>query len=237
MVIMKKNALRIVVAFAVVLSLGGAACSYAATTDESELRLRSVSGEIAYVDAKLGELRLEGEETQKRRYPTEFRINQEATIVTDPQDLKFLTIKDLKRGQHVTVEFNWIQGNWRDPTVATKIIAFPMAELVLQEVTGELESIDGINGTLLIEKRPLQGEDGKFDLLYFVFDPRQITVMKAPSMEPVRIVLTPGDIINVQYWVGDGARHAEAITQITAVPVNKSMTTTTTTTSTTVIKK
>jgi len=236
MIIMKKNILKkerrafnaILIALAVALSFGWTARANAATA-ESDLRLRSVSGEIAYVDAKLGELRLEGEETRNRRYPTEFKMNPEATIVTDPKDEKFLGIKDLKEGQHVTVEFNWIRGNWRDETVASKIIAFPMPELVIQEVTGELEAIDGVNGTLIIEERPLTGQGGRVNLVYFVFDPRNIVVMRSPSPESVRLVLNPGDIVKVEYWVGDGERHARAITQITAAPVTKSTTTTTTT--------
>ncbi len=211
-----------------VLTLGGSTQAYA-----SEKNLRSVSGEIEYVDVKLGELKLEGETTKNRRYPTEFRLNSQETIVTDPTDKKFLNVKDLKVGQHVTVEFNWVRGEWREPAIALKIIAFAMPELVSMEVTGELEAIDAQAGTLIVERKPLLGEEGRIDLVYFVFDPRYIVAMRAPSIKPARLVFNPGDIVKVGYVVRDGKRYATSITLISAAP-EITNTTTTTTTSTTV---
>jgi hypothetical protein len=222
----------ILIGFLGVLFLGGLVQAYAAS-DEPKERLRSVSGEIAFIDVKLGKLQLEGEETRSRRYPTEFRINLNDTRVTDPSDTKFLVIKDLKVGQHVTVEFDWIRGGWREPAMALKIIAEPMPEPVSQEATGEIEAIDVQAGTLIIEQKPLAREGGEGNLLYFVFEPNDIAVMKAPDVQPVQLDLKPGDIVKVEYVVRDGRRHARSITLISAAP-KTTRTTTTTTTSTTV---
>jgi hypothetical protein len=222
----------IVVVFLSVLMLGGSVLVYAVPS-ESEKKLRSVSGEIAYVNVKLGKLQLEGEPTKNLRYPTEFRINQEATNVTDPTDKKFLTIKDLRAGQHVAVEFNWVQGEWEEPAIALKITAYPMPEPVLQEATGEFEAIDLQVGTIIISQKSLSGEEGKRNFLYFVFEPKDIVVMKAPNMDPVQLDLRPGDIVKIEFVVSEGQRHARSITLLQAAPETTSTTTTTTTTTST----
>ena|GEM_PF-741250 len=213
------------------LMLGGAVRAYATPT-ESEKNLRSVSGEIAYVNVKLGKLQLEGEATRNRRYPTEFRINQEATNVTDPTDKKFLSIKDLKVGQHVAVEFNWVQGEWKEPTIALKITAYPMPAPILREAVGQLEVIDAQAGTLIISQKSLPGVIGSGNLYFFVFEPKTVVVMRAPSMQPVELVVKPGDMIKVEFVIRDGMRHIRSITLLQAAPETTSTTTTTTTTST-----
>jgi len=98
-------------------------------------RTIKVSGEISLIDVKLGKLQLERNASQDRRDPTEYRINQDATRVTDPTDKKFLKLEDLKVGQHVTVEFDYIQGEWKEAPSAKKIIANPMSAAVPQEAS------------------------------------------------------------------------------------------------------
>jgi hypothetical protein len=213
-----------------VLLFGGFVLSYAATA-ESDTKMRSVSGEITWIDVKLGKLQLKSDAGQDTRGITEYRINQDETRVTDPSDKKFLVIKDLRVGQHVTIKLIDSYGE----TMARKIIAEPMSEPVLQEVTGELEAIDVQAGTLIVEQKPLSNEGEKGNLYYFVFEPNDILVMKAPSKESVRLEVNPGDLVRVEYVVKDGKRHARSITLLKAAPETTS-TTTTTTTSTTVTR-
>ncbi|MFA5145647.1 MAG: hypothetical protein WC723_06585 [Candidatus Omnitrophota bacterium] len=213
-----------------ILFFGGLVGVHAAGV-ESNIKMRSVSGEISWIDVKLGLLQLKSDAGQDTRGITEYRINQDETRVTDPTDKKFLVIKDLRAGQHVTIKLIDSRGE----TMARKIIAEPMPEPVLQEIIGELEAIDAGAGTLIVEQKPLPSEGGKGDLLYFVFEPRDIVVMKSPSTQPVRLELKPGDLLKVEFVVKDGKRHARSITLLQAAPETTS-TTTTTTTSTTVIR-
>jgi hypothetical protein len=213
-----------------VLFFGGLVVVYAAPV-ESNTKMRSVAGEIVWIDVKLGLLQLKSDAGQDTRGITEYRINQNETRVTDPSDTKFLVIKDLQAGQHVTIKLIDSPGE----TMARKIIAEPMPEPVFQEVTGELEAIDVGAGTLIIEEKPLPNEGGKGNLSYFVFEPQTIVVMKAPSTQPVRLELNPGDLVQVEFVVKDGKRHARSITLLSAAPETTS-TTTTTTTSTTVTR-
>ena len=197
----------------------------AAEPVKSRPDIRKISGEIAWIDVKLGKLQLNIDAGQYMSGTAEYRINQDQTRVTDPTDKKFLVIKDLRAGQHVTIEFI----NGPGEIIAQKIIAEPMLEPVFQVVTGELESIDVQAGTLVIEQRPVPNEGGKGDLYDFVFEPRSIVVMKSPSMQPVELVLRPGDIVKVEFIVRDGKRHARSITLLSAAPDTTSTTTTTTT--------
>lgn len=200
----------------------------------SNAKVVPVSGQIALVDVKLGKLQLAADASRNRRDPIEYRINKDTTRVTDPTDKKFLKLEDLRVGQYVVVEFNYVPGEWVDVPVAQKIIASPIPEPIFQAVTGELEAIDVQAGTLVIEQRPLPSEGGTGDLYYFVFDPRTIVVMKSPSMQPVELYLNPGDLVQVEFVVKDGKRYARSITLLSAATGTTS--TTTTTTSTTVIR-
>jgi hypothetical protein len=213
-----------------VLFFSGLVRVYAAGV-ESNKKMRSVSGEIAWIDVKLGLLQLKSDAGQDTRGITEYRINQDETRVTDPSDKKFLVIKDLQAGQHITIELIDSDGE----TMARKIIAEPMPEPVFQEVIGELEAIDAEAGTLTIEQKPLLKEGEKGDLYYFFFEPKEIVVMRSPSTQPVRLELKPGDLVQVEYVEKDGKRHARSITLLQAAPETSS-TTTTTTTSTTVTR-
>ncbi|MFA5389213.1 MAG: hypothetical protein WC312_05610 [Candidatus Omnitrophota bacterium] len=200
-----------------------------AASDKAEnVRVIQVSGEIAQVDVKLGKLELELDASQDRKHPTMYKINQNDTRVVDPSDKKFLKLEDLRIGQHVTIEFNYMQGELGMDPVAQKIIAEPMPMPIFQEAFGELKAIDAQYGTFTLEERPVTG-----NLTYFVYDPNNIIVMQSPSMEPVRLVLKPGDLVKVEYVVKDEKRHARSITLYTVLPAPAGTTTTTTTTTTT----
>lgn len=98
-----------------VLLLGGSV--QAATVESRPIRLASlatsqpvpaasfVSGEISWVDVNLGKLQLKEEGLRGDWMTTEYRINQQATNVTDPSDRQFLTLEDLRSGQQVRIEF------------------------------------------------------------------------------------------------------------------------------------
>jgi hypothetical protein len=185
----------------------------------------SVSGTIEWIDVKLGKLKLDADEGQDTRGITEYRINKDQTRVTDPSDKKFLVIKDLRAGQHVTIEVKNSYGE----NLIRKIIAEAIPEPVFQEAIGELEAIDMQAGTLVIERRPLSDEGRKGDLVYFVFDPNSIVLMRTPGKQPVQLELNPGDVVQVEFVVRDGTRHARSITLLSSSSETTSTTTTTTT--------
>jgi hypothetical protein len=212
-----------------VLFFGGLAQVYAAPV-ESNTKMRSVSGKISLIDVKLGKLQLKSDAGQDDRGMVEYAINQDETRVTDPSDKKFIVIKDLRVGQHITVKLI----DSPEETLIREIIAEPMPEPVLQEATGELEAIDVGAGTLIIAEELLPSEGGKGKLTYFVFDSKDIVVMRSPSTQPVQLELRPGDLVKVEFVVKDGKRHARSITLLKSAPETMSTTTTTTTTSTTV---
>jgi hypothetical protein len=118
----------IVVGVIGVLFFGGLAQVFAASV-ESNTKMRSVSGKISKIDVRLGLLKLDADAGQNTRGISEYRINQDETRVTDPSDKKFLVIKDLKVGQHVTVKLI----DQYQEIMIRKIIAEPMPEPVLSK--------------------------------------------------------------------------------------------------------
>ncbi len=207
-----------------VLFFGGLAQVSAAQVG-SNTKMRSVSGEISSIDVKLGLLKLDSDAGQDTRGITEYRINQDETRVTNPSDKKFLVIKDLRVGQHVTVKLI----DSPKETMVREIIAEPMPEPLYQEITGELQAIDTQAGTLVIQQIPLLNEEGKGKLYYFVFEPNDIVTMQAPSRQSVQLKLNPGDLVKVEYAVKDGKRHAHSIMLLKKASETKRTTTTTTT--------
>ena len=121
-------------------------------------------------------------------------------------------------------------------TSTRKIIVEPTPAPAMQEATGELEAIDIQAGTLMIEQKSLPSGTGENNLFFFVFEPKDIVIMRAPSIEPVQLALNPGDIVNVKFMVSDGKRHARSIALLTPAPETASTIKTTTTVSTTVTK-
>jgi hypothetical protein len=211
-----------------VLFFGGLA-QVSATQVESNTKMRSVSGEISSIDVKLGVLKLNSDIGQDDRGIREYKINQDETRVHNPSDNKFLVIKDLQVGQHITIKLI----DSPKETMARTIVAESMPEPAYQEITGELQAIDTQAGTLVIQQSPLPNEEEKGKLLYFVFAPNDIVIMQAPSMQPVQLELKPADLVKVEYSVKEGKRHAHSIVLLKAASETTS-TTTTTTTSTTV---
>jgi len=199
-----------------------------ASVKAEDAKVVQVSGKIAQIDVKLGKLQLELDASKDRKDPTRYNINKNDTRVVDPTDKKFLKLEDLRVDQHVKLEFNYIQGELGIEPVAQKIIAEPMPEPIIQEASGELKVIDAQSGTFSIEEKP-----GTGNLSHFVYEPKDIIVMQSPSLEPVRLVLKPGDLVKVEFVVKSGNRYARSITLYPALPVTAS-TTTVTTTSTTV---
>ena len=189
-----------------------------------------VSGKIAEIDVKLGKLQLEKDSPQNRKDSSKYNINKNDTRVVDPLDKEFLKLEDLRVGQHVTVEFNYIQGELGIEPTAQKIIAEPMPEPIIQEASGELKAIDAQSGTFTIEEKP-----GTGNLSYFVYEPKDIIVMQSPSMEPVRLVLKPGDLVKVEFVVKGVNRYARSVMLYPVLPVPASTTTTTTTSTTTTL--
>jgi len=194
--------------------------------------VKYISGEITWVDVKLGGLQLRDEAPPGTRSITEYRMNQQTTNVTDPSDKKFLTLGDLRPGQLVAIEFEMVGSEGEK--MARKITLESTPEPVFREAFGELEAIDANAGTFVLEERPVaRREGGRGDLSYFLFEPRSIVVMQSPSREPVRLELRPGDPVKVEYTLKDGKRWAHSITFYSAFPEVIDRTTTTTSVTTT----
>lgn len=104
--------------------------------DQAEnVKVIQVSGEIEQINVALGKLQLKEDASRDRKDPVKYNINQNDTRVVDPGDKKFFKLEDLQAGQHVTIEFNYIQGELGMDPVAQKIIAEPIPALVLPETT------------------------------------------------------------------------------------------------------
>ncbi len=185
-----------------------------------------VSGEVTWVDVKLGKLQLKKDASPNTGEILEYRITKDETRVTNPSDKKFLTIEDLQAGQHVTVDV--IDG--QEDKIVQKITTEPVPVSDLQIALGELQAIDLTAGTLVLQERSRIGEEGTSHLSQFVFEPKDIIVMQSPSIQPVQLALNTGDVLKVEYVVSDGKRHLRTITRYS--PKMTSTTTTTTTTTT-----
>lgn len=118
----------ILMGFLGVLFLGGLT-RVSAVGVTADTKMRSVSGEISRIDVKLGSFQIKTDAGQDAKGITEYTTNQDETRVTDPADEKFLVIKDLRVGQHITIELIDSPGE----TMARKIIAQPMPEPVLPD--------------------------------------------------------------------------------------------------------
>ncbi len=184
-----------------------------------------ISGEIGWVDIQLGRLEL-NKETPKGTKTTAYRISQTETRVTDPADLKFLGVDDLRAGQNVIIEV--VDG--KEDRIVPKIIVEPMPASEYQQAFGEIKAIDASAGTFAVEERVRIGQEERSRTSYFVFDPKDIVVMHSPSKEPVELLLKPGDVVKVEFVELNGKQQARYITLYS--PVTTSTTTTTTTTTT-----
>ena len=109
----------ILIGFLGILIFGGLA-QISAAQEDANTRMHRVSGEISWIDVKLGRLQLKSDAGQD---VTKYRINQHETRVTDPTDKMFLKLEDLQVGQHVTLELIARRGE----TMVRNIIANPMS--------------------------------------------------------------------------------------------------------------
>lgn len=184
------------------------------------------SGEITWIDTKLGKLELKNDTSPNKGEVTGYRISENETRVTDPKDKKFLTIEDLQPGQHVIIDIVIDE----EEKIVQKITADPRPSSEYQESYGKIEAIDAVAGTFTLSGRQIESDMGGNNLSYFVFDPNNILVMQSPSDQPVRIILKSGDVVKVEYAVRDRKQQAYSITLYS--PKYKSITTTTTTTTT-----
>ncbi len=184
-----------------------------------------VSGEIGWVDVQLGKLELNKETPQGTR-TTAYKISQNETRVTDPADVKFLNVGDLRAGQYVTIEV----ADGQVDKIVPKIVVEPMPASEYQLAFGEIKSIDAAAGTLVVEERVRIGQEEVTRSSNFVFDPQTIVVMHSPSKQPVALVLKPGDVVKVEFVVRDGKQQARYITLYSPVTTTTVTTTTTTTT-------
>lgn len=191
-----------------------------------QAHVSQVSGEITWVDVNLGKLQLKNDASPNTGEILEYRITKDETRVTNPSDKKFLTIEDLQAGQHVTVDV--IDG--QEDKIVQKITTEPVPVSDFQIALGQLQVIDLAAGTLVLEERPMIGEEGTRHLSYFVFEPKDIVVMQSPSIQPVQLVLSPGDVLKVEYVVVNGKRHLRSITRYSPRVTSTTTTTTITTT-------
>ncbi|HSV43420.1 MAG TPA: hypothetical protein VLJ10_02605 [Candidatus Bathyarchaeia archaeon] len=190
--------------------------------------VRRISGEIGWVDVQLGKLEL-NKETPKGTETTTYRITQNETRVTDPKDEKFLNVADLRAGQNVTLEVV----NHQEGEIVPKIIVEPVPVSEFQQSFGELKAVDASAGTLVVEERVRIGQEEISRSSDFVFDPQTIVAMRSPSKKPVELMLTPGDVVKVEFVERGGKKQARYITVYSPVATNTTTTTTTTTTATT----
>jgi hypothetical protein len=130
-----------------ILFFGGLTQVFAAPV-ESNTKMRSVSGRISKIDVRLGLLKLDADAGQDTRGISEYRINQDETRVTDPLDKKFLVIKDLKVGQHVTLR---LIDKYQE-TMIRKIIAEPMPDTVVPETARTTTTTTTTRTTVTEEK-------------------------------------------------------------------------------------
>ena len=198
---------------------GFAQAGFCVTAPDTE-NVRHISGEIVWIDLKLGTLQLSEEGHHGRQKVVEYRINAHDTFVTDPASKEFLTLNDLRVGQDVTLELPAV----RDWKIVSKIIAEPLPVFVV--VTGDVVAMDTTSGTMTLQ---VVGQEQNNGVSYFVFQPDDIFYMKSTGKEPVHLEVKPGDRVKVEYLSDSGKQRARYITLMPASGAGSTTTTTTTT--------
>ncbi len=199
----------------------------AVSAAEPTAPMHQAAGEIVWLDTQLGKLQLYADRSQGTRTTAQYNITQQDTQVTDRLDQQFLTITDLRAGQHITIESR-ASG---EEQLATKITVEPTTAPLFQHAEGTIESIEVTPGTFTLKETASPGAVGMVSV--FAFDPQDIVVMESPSLQPVRLEVKPGDFVKVDYVVNDGRRYARSMMRYSAVPAPTTTTTTTTSTTTT----
>ena len=185
-----------------------------------------VSGRIMWVDIKLGQMQIKLSQSPSIGEIKEYRVTRYETRVKDPSDKKFLTIDDLRPGENVILEVV----NGQADKIIEKIVAESLAASDFQEASGQLQAIDGSTGTFTLQETMRNGVEEKSNLSNFLFDPNTIVVFQSPGIQPVALVVKPGDQLKVQFVLKDGKQQAYSITFY--APQHTTTTTVTTTTST-----
>jgi hypothetical protein len=156
----------------------------------------------------------------------EYRITRYETRVKDPADKKFLTIDDLRPGENVTLDV--VDG--QENKIIEKIVAESLKASDFQVASGQIQAIDGQAGTLTLQEKMRNGVQEESNLSYFLFDPNNVVVFQSPSIQPVALVLKPGDSVQIQFVLRDGKQEVYSITLYS--PEHTTTTVVTTTTST-----
>ena len=185
-----------------------------------------VQGRIMWVDVKLGQMQVKINQDPGMGDKREYRITRNETRVKAPLDKKFLTIDDLRPGENVTLDV--VDG--QEDKIIDRIVAESLEAADFQEASGQLQAIDGQAGTLTLQEKMKNGVEEESNTSYFIFDPNNIVVLQSPSIQPVELVLKPGDQVKIQFVIKDGKQQAYSITLYS--PQHSTTTTVTTTTST-----
>jgi len=114
--------------------------------------------------------------------------------------------------------------------IIKKIVAESLEASDFQVASGQIQAIDGQAGTLTLQENMRNGVVEENNLSYFLFDPDNIVVLQSPSIQPVALVLKPGDSVQVQFVLRDGKQQVYSITLYS--PAHTTTTTVTTTTMT-----
>jgi len=188
--------------------------------------VNQVPGKIMWVDVKLGEIQIKLSQSPGAAETKEYRITRYETRVKDPSDKKFLTIDDLRTGENVTLDVI----NGQENKIIGKIIAESLQASDFQEASGQIQDIDDQAGTLTLQEKMRNGEAEESHSSYFIFDTREVVVLKSPSFQPVALVLKPGDQVKIQFVLKEGKQQVYSMTMYP--PQHTTTTTVTTTTST-----
>jgi len=188
--------------------------------------ISQVPGRVMWVDVKLGTMQIKLSQSPGMGETKEYRITRYETRVKDPSDKKFLTIDDLRPGENVTLDVV----NGQEDKIIEKIVAESLEASDFQVASGQIQSIDPQAGTLTLQEKMRNGAEEQSNLSYFLFNPNSIVVFQSPSIQPVALVLKPGDSVQIQFVLRDGKQQVYSITLYS--PQHTTTTTVTTTTST-----
>jgi hypothetical protein len=185
-----------------------------------------VPGKIMWVDVELGQIQIKLSQSPDLGETKEYRITRYETRVKDPTDKKCLTIDDLRAGENVTLDVI----NGQDNEIIGRIIAESLQATDFQESFGQLQAIDRQTGTLTLKEKMRNGMNIESELSYFIFDPNDVVVLLSPGLQPVALVLKPGDQVRIQFVQKE---EKQEVYSITMYPPQHSTTTTVTTTAST----
>jgi hypothetical protein len=186
--------------------------------------VKQVTGRIMWADIKLGQMEIKLNGTPGMGETRDYRITRYETRVKDPSDKKFLTIDDLRPGENVTLDV--VEG--QENKIIKKIVAESLQASDFQEASGKIQAIDGPAGTLTLQEKMRNGVEENSNLSYFIFDPNTIVVLQSPSIQPVALVLKPGDQVMIQFVLRDRQQEIYSITLYSSQHTTTTTVTTTT---------